>query len=109
MTAFTARCTDAQRDNDDEGRREWAMLTSRQKTSVRMTFERVVPTVEALGRRHVAYGVRPEHYDAVGSALIWTLERCLGPSFTYEARCAWIETYLLIAATMQRTMPALAA
>ena len=38
----------------------------------------LVPTVEALGRRHAGYGVKDKHYDLVGFALLWTLERALG-------------------------------
>src|SRR5205814_1877961 len=49
----------------------------------------LVSTLEALARRHVAYGVRDEHYDKVGEALLWTLERGLGAAFTPDAREAW--------------------
>src|SRR4029434_8962243 len=37
----------------------------------------LVPAIADLGRRHAGYGVRPEHYDPVGAALLWTLERGL--------------------------------
>jgi hemoglobin-like flavoprotein len=56
-------------------------------------FERVLPAVCELGRRHAAYGVRPEHYATVGEALIWTLEQGLGAAFTRETRRAWIDAY----------------
>jgi hemoglobin-like flavoprotein len=42
--------------------------------------------VGELARRQVSYGVRPEQYDAMGAALLWTLERALGPVFTRIAR-----------------------
>src|SRR3954449_8979033 len=58
--------------------------------------QRIVPAVAALGQRHVAYGVQPEHYDTVGEAFVWSLERCLGPDFNAEAREAWAAMYLLI-------------
>jgi hemoglobin-like flavoprotein len=32
-----------------------------------------VPVVQALGERHVGYGVKYEHYDHVGASLLWTL------------------------------------
>ncbi|HSW26213.1 MAG TPA: globin family protein, partial [Burkholderiaceae bacterium] len=35
----------------------------------------VVPVAQQLAVRHVRYGVKPEHYDTVGAALLWTLER----------------------------------
>ena len=56
-------------------------------------LERVLPVLRELGRRHAAYGVRPEHYATVGQALIWTLEQGLGAAFTRETRRAWIDTY----------------
>ena len=34
----------------------------------------LVMTLEGLARRHVAYGVKDEHYDKVGEALLWTLQ-----------------------------------
>ena len=49
--------------------------------------------VEQLGRRHVDYGVKPEHYATVGEALIWTLETGLGPTFTPEVKEAWLGAY----------------
>src|SRR6185503_18545359 len=45
-------------------------------------LNRLVPIVEDLGRRHAAYGVADAHYDTVGEALLWTLERGLGKEFT---------------------------
>src|SRR5262245_46247671 len=58
--------------------------------------------VEALGRRHVGYGVRDEHYTTVGDALIWTLAQGLGDAFTSEVRDAWVTAYGWLAFTMQR-------
>lgn len=65
-------------------------------------LEDLTPALEALGRRHVGYGVEDSHYDTVGQALIWTLEQGLGDAFTPEVRDAWVETYTLIAGVMQR-------
>lgn len=61
----------------------------------------LVPVVENLGRRHVAYGVMPGHFDTVGAALLWTLKHGLGSSFTSEVESAWAETYVLLANTMK--------
>ncbi|MBX7194570.1 MAG: hypothetical protein K1X94_21115 [Sandaracinaceae bacterium] len=61
----------------------------------------LVPAVEALGRRHVGYGVRDEHYDTVGGALLATLEKGLGPAFTRDVRAAWTETYVTLAGLMK--------
>jgi hemoglobin-like flavoprotein len=40
------------------------------------------PAVQELWRRHVAYGVEEAHYEAVGKALMLTLEQGLGVDFT---------------------------
>jgi hemoglobin-like flavoprotein len=64
--------------------------------------EQLVPEVADLGRRHVRYGVRDDQYGSVGTALLWTLERGLGPAFTPEVREAWAEAYLLCASIARR-------
>ena len=63
-------------------------------------LEAIIPAVEDLGRRHVAYGVKEEHYETVGSALLWTLEKGLGDAFTPDVKAAWTETYETLATTM---------
>lgn len=62
----------------------------------------LLPTAQALARRHVGYGVRAAHYDSVGMALLWTLEQGLGPAFTTELRTAWAAAYETLAAAMKR-------
>lgn len=61
----------------------------------------LVPVLKELGQRHVAYGVRDEHYATVGSALIWTLGQGLGEDFTPEVREAWTAAYALLSGVMQ--------
>jgi len=60
----------------------------------------VVPAVEALGRRHVGYGVQPEDYATVGGALLWTLEQGLGDAFTPEVHAAWAGAYGIVSSVM---------
>ena len=64
-------------------------------------LDEIVPAVQALGRRHVGYGVTDSHYATVGAALIWTLEQGLGDAFTPELRQAWVTTYTILADTMK--------
>ena len=47
-------------------------------------FEELLPDFEALGRRHVDYGVVESHYDLVRTALLWMLADKLGDAFTPE-------------------------
>jgi nitric oxide dioxygenase len=64
-------------------------------------LDRLVPAVEALGRRHAGYGVIAEHYASVGAALLWTLEQGLGAAFTPAVREAWTTAYGILAGVMQ--------
>ena len=66
----------------------------------------VLGAVRQLGQRHAGYGVRPEHYQTVGAALLWTLEQGLGERYTPEVAAAWTALYAVVAGTMQATTPA---
>ena len=60
----------------------------------------LVPAVEKLGRRHVDYGAKEEHYPIVGQALLWALEQGLGDAFTKPVKEAWEAAYGLLASVM---------
>ncbi|MBI5671600.1 MAG: hemin receptor [Chloroflexi bacterium] len=47
------------------------------------------PQIQLMGREHVSYGVKPEHYPIMGDALVWTLKAGLGRDFTPEVEQAW--------------------
>jgi hemoglobin-like flavoprotein len=64
-------------------------------------IEALLPAVKSLGARHVSYGVKDEHYETVGGALIWTLGQGLGEAFTDEVKAAWVETYTTLATVMK--------
>jgi hemoglobin-like flavoprotein len=53
----------------------------------------ILPAASALAKRHVAYGVERDHYRPVGVALLWTLERSLGPQWTPDLAAAWTAAY----------------
>ena len=63
-------------------------------------LEPLIPAVEALGRRHAGYGVKPTHYATVGTALLDTLQTGLGDAFTSDAREAWGDAYEMLAGVM---------
>jgi hemoglobin-like flavoprotein len=63
-------------------------------------IESILPTASALAQRHVGYGVKPEHYEAVGEALLWTLQRGLGPAWTNEQAVAWTSAYATLSGFM---------
>jgi len=62
----------------------------------------LVGMIQALAQRHVRYGVRDEHYDKVGEALLWTLEKAFGAAFTPDVRNAWATLYGVVATTMRK-------
>jgi hemoglobin-like flavoprotein len=62
----------------------------------------LVGILQALSQRHVRYGVRDEHYDKVGEALLWTLEKAFGAAFTPDVRNAWATLYGVVATTMRK-------
>ena len=64
--------------------------------------EKIVPAVQDLGRRHATYGVKETHYKPVGEALIWTLEKGLGPAFTQQVKDAWVAAYTTLAGVMSQ-------
>src|SRR4051812_3691147 len=49
-------------------------------------LEQLVPVVQDLGRKHAHYGVEERHYDTVGAALLWTLDKGLGAAFTPDVK-----------------------
>src|SRR5579864_4153120 len=57
------------------------------------SLDDVLPAASRLAKRHVAYGVRPDHYRPVGLALLWTLERSLGSQWTPDLAAAWSAAY----------------
>ncbi|KAF0164815.1 MAG: hemoglobin-like protein (Hmp) [Rhodocyclaceae bacterium] len=65
-------------------------------------LEPLLGAVENLGRRHVDYGVTESHYDTVGTALLWTLEKGLGEHFTPATREAWTHAYGTLASVMKQ-------
>jgi hemoglobin-like flavoprotein len=86
-------------DMQDQGRKLMAMIGTAVTNLDRL--ETIVPSVVALGRRHVTYGVKPEDYDTVAAALLWTLGQGLGEAFTPDVAAAWTETYSILATVMK--------
>lgn len=60
----------------------------------------LVAGAEALAVRHVGYGVKPEQYTAVGTALIATLQAGLGEDFSAADEAAWVRVYTGLSQSM---------
>ena len=56
--------------------------------------------IRQLAIRHVSYGVKPDHYKAVGESLLWTLEKGLGKDWNEEVQLAWESCYRMLSDTM---------
>lgn len=63
-------------------------------------LQAIIPAVQALGRRHADYKVKPEMYQTVGTALLEALEKGLGEAWNDQVEQAWIETYNTLADVM---------
>ena len=61
----------------------------------------ILPAIRDLAVRHVEYGVKLADYDAVGEALLWTLEQVLEKDFTPAVREAWTLCYDELAGEMK--------
>lgn len=57
--------------------------------------------LRALGKRHDGYGVEPGHYALVGDALVWTIAKTVGPSFTERDQEAWVAVFTTLVDAMQ--------
>ncbi|WP_144187081.1 globin domain-containing protein [Elioraea rosea] len=51
------------------------------------------PVLAALAKRHVGYGVRPEHYALLAGPLEWMLARSLGERYTPELAAVWRKSF----------------
>ena len=59
--------------------------------------------IDALALRRVKYGVRNEHYQIMGEALLWALQNSLGNMWDDDTNNAWIELYNFLALSMTRS------
>jgi hemoglobin-like flavoprotein len=59
-------------------------------------LQSILPAASALAKRHVDYGVKASDYTPVGQALLWTLERGLGPNWTPDVAAAWTTAYTVL-------------
>ena len=85
-------------DMTEQGRNLTAMLSV--ATASLAKPERISVALRQLGRRHAAYGVRPEHFALVEDALLFALEHALIDVFTAEVKAAWRAAYALLAGMM---------
>jgi hemoglobin-like flavoprotein len=56
--------------------------------------------IAEMAKRHHTYGVKKVHYQMVGNALLWTLEKGMGNDWNEATRDAWSQCYTELANTM---------
>ena len=86
------------RDMKEQGRK--LMVTLGLVINGLKNLDAILPAAKSLAAKHVSYGVRAEHYQPVGDALIWTLEKDLGSAFTPEVRDGWLAAYATLSGAM---------
>ena len=82
----------------EQGRNLTAMLSVATANLARP--ERISVALRQLGKRHAAYGVRPEHFSLVEDALLFALEDALIDVFTAQVKAAWQAAYALLTSEM---------
>ncbi len=60
----------------------------------------LIDYLQHLGRGHRKYGTRPEHYPAVGEALVGALARFTGAAWDDDTEAAWVRAYTTISQVM---------
>ena len=85
-------------DITEQGSKLMAMLDSAIKLLDKP--EKLLPALQKLGQRHLAYGVEARHYDVVGEALLTTLASGLGDDFTPAVKKAWAQAYQTLSSAM---------
>ena len=64
-------------------------------------LEEIEGMVRALGKRHVGYGTKQEHYDVVAQALVGALGEMHGKTWSEELQDAWVAAYTVVATAMK--------
>jgi hemoglobin-like flavoprotein len=55
--------------------------------------ESILPSVQALGERHVSYGVKREYYPYAKESFLWALEKHLRDEFTPTLKRTWSDAF----------------
>lgn len=65
------------------------------------TLDVLAPLVRNMGRRHVNYGIKTEHYHMAATALMYSLKEELQENWNEEVESAWLEVYETVSDIMQ--------
>lgn len=59
-------------------------------------WDALIPLIEASGKCLATQGIKKYQYATFGTAMLWTLEKTLGPTFIPDAREAWRSVFNLL-------------
>lgn len=82
-----------------QGRKLMDMLT--EVVNALDDFQPMRSRLAELGRKHAGYGVRPEQYETLTSALLWAIAQALEAGFDSETREVWHLALTSICAAMK--------
>ena len=82
-----------------QGRKVIEMLTSVAESL--NDFQPMRIRLAELGRKHAEIGVRPDQYDTLTTALLWSIAQALGANFDVPTRDAWRLAINAICAAMK--------
>ena len=68
-------------------------------------LDAIVPALQNLGARHARYGVLPEHYPVVGSALLEAMATVGGDEWEPAYTAAWTGAYRVVQDAMLSGVP----
>lgn len=63
-------------------------------------IDTVFSAAQDLGRRHVQYNVKTEHYGPVGEAMIFALRTTIEEDWDAETEQAWAQAYAVLSKVM---------
>jgi hemoglobin-like flavoprotein len=84
------------------GQREKLLMAIVELVTNYETPEALLPALTALGRKHGDFGVRIDHYSAVGLTLLSTLRRFAADAWTPAYEGAWLRAYTFAAGVMMQ-------
>lgn len=64
--------------------------------------ENVRPALAEMGRRHVGYGAKPEHYPIVRDFLVNAMATVVGQDWNHTLQADWLVAIDLVGAAMQK-------
>ena len=88
--------------DDMSGQKRKLMSTLAFAVNSLRDLDTLLPALKNLGIRHIGYGVEDEHYDTVGSALLYALEKGLADAWSNELHDAWASVYGTMSSVMKQ-------